>query len=39
MISDFVWIWVGVVSLWVVFSIARRLSVHRNTPTMIDPSA
>jgi hypothetical protein len=26
MISDFMWIWVGVVSLWVVVSISQRIS-------------
>jgi hypothetical protein len=39
MISEVMWIWVGVVSLWVVMSIARRISNdHRNTPTIVDRS-
>jgi hypothetical protein len=28
MISDFIWIWVGVVSLWVVISVARRIGTE-----------
>jgi hypothetical protein len=39
MISEVMWIWVGVVSLWVVMSIARRISSeHRNKPTIVDRS-
>jgi hypothetical protein len=30
MISDFVWIWVGIVSLWVVISVARRISSEKS---------
>jgi hypothetical protein len=37
MISEVMWIWVGVVSLWVVMSIARRISSdHRNAPAIVD---
>ena len=37
MISDVMWIWVGVVSLWVVLSIAQRISSdHRGAPTIVD---
>jgi hypothetical protein len=39
MSQDFLSIWVGVVSLWVVISIARRISrEQRDTPTIIDHS-
>jgi hypothetical protein len=39
MVSDVLWIWVGVVSLWVVMSIARRISHgHRDAPTIVDHS-
>jgi hypothetical protein len=37
MISEVMWIWVGVVSLWVVLSIARRISnEHRGAAKMVD---
>jgi hypothetical protein len=33
MISEMTWIWVGIVSLWVVLSIARRIaSDHQGPP-------
>jgi hypothetical protein len=36
MISDLMWIWVGVVSLWVVLSIAQRISSdHRRASKMV----
>jgi hypothetical protein len=39
MISEIMWIWVGVVSLWVVLSIARRISNdHRDAAKIIDHS-
>jgi hypothetical protein len=37
MISEVMWIWVGVASLWVVLSIARRISSdHRGAPRIVD---
>jgi hypothetical protein len=39
MIPEIMWIWVGVVSLWVVLSIVRRISSdHRGPPKIIDHS-
>jgi hypothetical protein len=37
MIADVMWIWVGVVSLWVVLSIAQRISSdHRRDHKIVD---
>jgi hypothetical protein len=37
MLPEIMWIWVGVVSLWVVLSISQRISSeHRKAPTLVD---
>jgi hypothetical protein len=38
MISEIMWIWVGVVSLWVVLSIARRISSDHRGAKIVDRS-